>query len=154
MVCIGSSGSQVSIQSKSGSKVPPCVNVVVIAKLLRLVLLLCLEKVSILAGSFPLAFSDNPRSCSGTASSTDSAIDGARECVDAAIDFVSVSSSESSSSPMAKVPPSSGTSLNDGGLLVGLLSISIEGALADAGLRILASSVISLRNAAIRSNSD
>ena len=46
IVCIGRSGSQVSIQSKSGSKDPAFEKLVVIASALRLVLLLCLVNVS------------------------------------------------------------------------------------------------------------
>ena len=72
-----------------------------------------------LPGIFPRAFSDIPRNCVGTASSTLDDTDDAREgCsvgVDAAGVGLSSSDSSSSSSPIAKVPSSSGTSLSCGG---------------------------------------
>ena len=98
-------------------------------------MLFCRENDSCPAGILPLAFSDIPRSCRGTASSTEDAIEGVRELWadgdDCDWDGVGCSlwssSSESSSSPMAKVPPSSGTSLSDGVLAVcGLLTLSVE----------------------------
>lgn len=47
--------------------------------LFRLDMLFCREKDGWPAGILPLAFSDIPRSCKGTASSTEEAIDGFRE---------------------------------------------------------------------------
>jgi hypothetical protein len=82
-----------------------------------------LTHLGILPGIFPLAFSDIPLNCEGTASSTvddtddardiDDARDGSSVGVDAAGVRWSSSVSSSSSSPIAKVP-SSGTSLNAG----------------------------------------
>ena len=101
--------------------------------LLRLVILFCRENDGCPAGILPLAFSDMPRSCNGTASSIEEAMEGFRESWIDGDDCDGVdcsrcsSSSESSSSPTVKVPPSSGTSLSEGVLAVGgLLTLSIE----------------------------
>lgn len=94
-----------------------------------LALLVTREKDDVDAGIFPLAFSDMPPICKGSASSADSAIDVALELRDEAggVARVICSSSESSSSPIANAPPSSGTLLNDGALtLVGDLILSVE----------------------------
>ena len=83
-------------------------------------------------GILPLAFSDIPRSCSGTASSTEDETDGVRELWLDGVDCEGVgcnscSSSSESSSPIAKEPSSSGTLLRDGvRALAGLLKLSIE----------------------------
>lgn len=92
-------------------------------------MLFCLEKLYTPAGILPRAFSDMPRSCVGTASSTtDEARDGfslGSEC-----DGVGRSSSlSSSSSPIVNVPSSSGTLLNAGArecAVAGLLKLSTE----------------------------
>lgn len=94
-------------------------------------MLFCLEKFWEPAGILPRAFSDIPRSCVGTASSTfeiEDARDGfslGSEC-----DGVGRSSSlSSSSSPIVNVPSSSGTLLNAGGrecAVDGLLKLSAE----------------------------
>lgn len=101
--------------------------------LFRLDMLFCRENDGWPAGILPLAFSDIPRSCEGTASSTEEAIEGFRELWTDGDDCDGVdcsrcsSSSESSSSPIVKVPPSSGTSLSEGLLAVcGLLTLSKE----------------------------
>lgn len=101
--------------------------------LFKLDILFCRENDDWPAGILPLAFSDIPRSCRGTASSTEEAIEGFRESwadsddCDGVDCSVRSSSSESSSSPIVKVPPSSGTSLSEGVLAVcGLLTLSDE----------------------------
>ena len=102
--------------------------------LLMLDILLTREKVGVPTGIFPLAFSDIPRSCVGTASSTDDDIDGVREWLLGTEDSEWCtadswwsSASESSSSPIAKAPSSSGTLLNEGVLaLTGLRIVSME----------------------------
>ena len=101
--------------------------------LLRLVVLFWREKVVWPAGILPRAFSDIPRTCRGTASSIDDDTEGVREWWFEGEDCEGVgwsscsSSSESSSSPMANVPPSSGTLLSEGTLaLCGLLILSRE----------------------------
>lgn len=81
--------------------------------LLWLVILFCREKVGCPAGIFPRAFSDMPRSCKGTLSSTTEDMEGLRELwtdgdVWAGVFCPSCSSSESSSPPMAKGLFSSG----------------------------------------------
>lgn len=130
MVWSGSSGSQLSIHWAVGSNKPlwDCPEM---EYPLRLVMLFCLEKLWDPAGILPRAFSDMPRSCVGTASSTlemEDARDGfslGSEC-----DGVGRSSSlSSSSSPMVNVPSSSGTLLNAGGrewAMDGLLKLSNE----------------------------
>ena len=56
-------------------------------RLARLVVLFCLENDGWPAGIFPLAFSDMPRNCNGTASPADDAIDAALGlCADCAED--------------------------------------------------------------------
>lgn len=87
--------------------------------LIMLVMLLTRENDGWPTGSFPLAFSDIPRSCRGTASSMEE-MEGVREVWFDGEDWEEVgcipraSSSESSSSPTAKAPPSSGTLRNSG----------------------------------------
>jgi len=73
-------------QSEVGAKSVPVESTVTLW-LLRLVVLFCLEKDGCPAGIFPLAFSDIPLSCIGTASSTETSAeeetDGVREfCLD------------------------------------------------------------------------
>jgi len=83
-------------------------------------------------GCFPLAFSDIPRNCSGTASSTEEETEAVRELWFETDDCEGVgcwscSSLSESSSPIAKSPLSSGTPLSDGVLaLSGLLKLSTE----------------------------
>ena len=97
-----------------------------------LVILFTREKEGCPAGILPLAFSDMPRSWSGTASSTEEETEGVRELwLDGddceGVGCISCSSSSDSSSPMAKEPSSSGTLLRDGvRALTGLLMPSIE----------------------------
>lgn len=50
-----------------------------VAMLLRLVVLFCREKAGLPTGILPRAFSDIPRNCDGTVSSTDEAIDALLE---------------------------------------------------------------------------
>lgn len=82
-------------------------------RLLRLVVLFWRENAIWLAGSFPRAFSDMPRSWWGTLSSAEEATDGARESAGGGDDCDGVcgcvSSSSESSSPIANVVSSSGT---------------------------------------------
>lgn len=91
--------------------------------LLRLVVLFWREKDGWLAGILPRAFSDIPRSWVGSGSSVEET-EGVRELWADGDDCEGVgsscrsSSSESSSSPMANAPPSSGTLLK-----VGLLTL-------------------------------
>lgn len=77
----------------------------------RLVVLLCRENEAP-AGILPLAFSDIPRSCSGTASSIEEDTDGVRDITADESDGVGFavpsSSSESSSSPIENALFSSG----------------------------------------------
>ena len=102
--------------------------------LVTLDILFTREKVGVPIGIFPLAFSDMPRSCVGTELSIEESTDGVRECRFEAEDMDgcstklwSSSTSESSSSPIAKAPPSSGTLLRVGVMaLVGLLRTSAE----------------------------
>ena len=143
----GSSGSQVSIWGLSVTRISPqdALQLThgaegtkpfipdIILWLLRLDILFCRENDGWPAGILPLAFSDIPRSCKGTASSTEEAIEGFRESwtdgddCDGADCSRCSSSSESSSSPIVKVPPSSGTSLSEVVLAVcGLLRVSDE----------------------------
>lgn len=80
------------------------------------------ENVGFPAGILPRAFSDMPRSCTGTASSieehTDAALDATRSIGEDRSDCAGVgfcsSSVSSSSSPMANVASSSGTPLRVG----------------------------------------
>ena len=129
MVCKGSVGSQESIQRAVGSK-PDVGDEIVAAWLFRLVVLFCRENEGCPAGILPRAFSDMPRNCVGNGSSVDEEIDAVRELWVEGDDCEGVrsiscsSSSDSSSSPMVKAPPSSGTSLK-----VGILALS--------GLRVL-----------------
>ena len=132
MVCNGKVGSQESIQWAVGSK-PEVGDEMVAAWLFRLVVLFCREKEGWPAGILPRAFSDMPRSCVGSGSSFDDEIDAFRESWAEGDDCEGVwsipcsSSSESSSSPTANAPPSSGTSLNVGVLaLDGLRILSTE----------------------------
>jgi hypothetical protein len=105
-----------------------------VAKLLRLVMLFCREKVGWPTGIFPRAFSDMPLSCIGTDSSMDDAIDALLEapevdCIgDCGTSAEGVSSaSESSSSPIANALFSSGTLPSVGVReTVGLLILSSE----------------------------
>lgn len=79
--------------------------------LVWLVILFCREKDGCPAGIFPRAFSDMPRSCSGTLSSIVDAADGRRElCTDGDVCTGVLGSpcSSSDSSPMAKGVCSSG----------------------------------------------
>ena len=115
-----------------GSK-PEVGDEMVAAWLFRLVVLFCRENEGWLAGILPRAFSDMPRNCVGNGSSADEEIDAVREVWAEGDDCEGVrsmscsSSSDSSSSPMAKAPPSSGTSLNVGVLaLSGLRMLSME----------------------------
>lgn len=86
------------------------------------------------AGNLPRAFSDMPRSCVGSCSSVDEEIEGVLElwaesedCDGVGINSRSSSFSESSSSPMAKASPSSGTLLNAGVLMLwGLRGLSMK----------------------------
>lgn len=122
-------------QSELGEKSVPIENTVALW-LFRLVVLFCLENDGCPAGIFPLAFSDMPRSCIGTASSTETSTeeetDGVREfCLDGddcdGVGWRLSSSSESSSSPMANAVLSSGTLLSVGVLLLaGLRALSLE----------------------------
>ena len=111
-----------------GTKPEPMVGVD--GTLCTLFMLLTLENERLFAGSLPLAFSDIPLSCVGTVSSIDEDLEGVFEgrCHDCDATCASCSSSSgSSSSPMAKLPLSSGTSLRLGLLtLVGLRTLSIE----------------------------
>lgn len=132
MVCKGREGSQESIQRAVGSK-PEVGDEMVAAWLFRLVVLFCRENEGWPAGILPRAFSDMPRSCAGNGSSVDEEIDAVRELWAEGDDCEGVrsiscpSSSDSSSSPMANAPPSSGTSLNVGVLaLSGLRMLSTE----------------------------
>jgi hypothetical protein len=84
-----------------------------------------------LPGIFPRAFSDIPRICVGTASSTLEDTEPAREGCSVGVDTAGVghssSVSSSSSSPIAKVPSSSGTSLSAGARAeTGLLRLSAD----------------------------
>lgn len=104
-----------------------------VARLLKLLVLFCLEKEGAPTGIFPLAFSDMPRSCRGTVSSAAEPTEAVRELLpDCAGERrcgvrLSSSSPESSSSPMLNALFSSGTLLNVGGRLeMGLLRLSIE----------------------------
>lgn len=77
-------------------------------------MLFCRENDGWPAGILPRAFSDIPRSWRGTLSSIDDETDGVREVRSdgddwAGVSCPSASSSESSSSPIANVPSSSGT---------------------------------------------
>ena len=132
MVCKGRVGSQESIQWAVGSK-PELGDEMVAAWLFRLVVLFCRENEGWPAGILPRAFSDMPRNCVGNGSSVDEEIDAVRESWAEGDDCEGVrsiscsSSSESSSSPMANAPPSSGTSLKVGVLaLSGLRMLSTE----------------------------
>ena len=132
MVCSGRVGSQESIQWAVGSK-PEVGDEMVAAWLFRLVVLFCREKEGWPAGILPRAFSDMPRSCVGSESSFDEETDASRELWAEGDDWEGVrsiscsSSSDSSSSPTANAPPSSGTSLNVGVLaLSGLRMLSTE----------------------------
>lgn len=132
MVCKGKVGSQESIQWAVGSK-PEVGNEMVAAWLFRLVVLFCRENEGWPAGILPRAFSDMPRTCAGNGSSVDEESDAVRESWAEGDDCEGVrsiscsSSSESSSSPMANAPPSSGTLLNVGVLaLSGLRTLSTE----------------------------
>lgn len=96
--------------------------------------LFCLENDGTPAGILPLAFSDMPLICVGTASSTLTTED-ARDGFSLGLDWAGVGlsswslSSSSSSSPIAKVASSSGTSLSVGVLgcaTVGLRRLSTE----------------------------
>jgi hypothetical protein len=115
----GSSGSQESIQNVVGVKpVGPVVRTGD-ATLLddTLVVLFWREKDDEPTGILPRAFSDMPRSWIGMLSSADEATDGVRELRKEGDDWEGVgwlrSSSESSESPIANVPSSSGTSERD-----------------------------------------
>ena len=132
IVCNGSVGSQESIQRAVGSK-PEVGDEMVTAWLFRLVVLFCRENEGWPAGILPRAFSDMPRNCVGNGSSIDEEPDAVRELWVEGDDCEGVrsiscsSSSDSSSSPMANAPPSSGTSLNVGVLaLSGLRVLSTE----------------------------
>ena len=100
--------------------------------LVRLVVLFCREKEIWPAGILPRAFSDMPRSCVGRGSSVNEETEGVLElCIEGedcrGVGSSSLSSSESSSSPMAKAPSSSGTLLSFGDLApCGLRVLSIE----------------------------
>lgn len=128
IVCSGNSGSQLSIHCDVGSNCPvwdwPDTEYP-----LRLLMLFCLEKLCTPAGILPRAFSDMPRSCVGTASST---TEEAREGFSLGSDCDGVgrsSSLSSSSSPIVNVPSSSGTLLNAGArecVVAGLLKLSTE----------------------------
>lgn len=95
-------------------------------------MLFCLEKLCVPAGILPLAFSDMPRSCVGTASSRLDTTEPARDGFSLGSECEGVgrsSSLSSSSSPIVNVPSSSGTLLNPGGRecpMVGLLKLSAE----------------------------
>lgn len=104
-----------------------------VARLLKLLVLFCLEKEGAPTGIFPLAFSDIPRSCNGTDSSAAELMDAVLELLPDCIGErrcgvrLSSSSPESSSSPMLNALFSSGTLLSVGGrLLIGLLRLSME----------------------------
>ncbi len=132
MVCKGRVGSQESIQRAVGSK-PEIGDEMVAAWLFKLVVLFCRENEGWPAGILPRAFSDIPRNCVGNGSSVDEEIDAVRELWVEGDDCEGVrsiscsSSSDSSSSPMANAPPSSGTSLSVGVLaLRGLRTLSTE----------------------------
>lgn len=132
IVCKGSVGSQESIQWAVGSK-PEVGDEMVAAWLFRLVVLFCRENEGWPAGILPRAFSDMPRNCVGSGSSVDEEIDAVRELWAEGDDCEGVrsiscsSSSDSSSSPMANAPPSSGTLLKVGVLaLSGLRMLSTE----------------------------
>ena len=131
IVCRGSSGSQLSIQCVDGSKLP-VIDWPAAEWLPKLVVLFCLEKAGTPAGILPLAFSDMPLTCVGTASST-SATEEAREGFSLGLDWAGVGLSSwslsSSSSPMANVESSSGTLLSVGVfgcVTVGLRKLSTE----------------------------
>ena len=103
------------------------------------------------AGSLPRAFSDMPRNCIGTASSIEE-IDAVLDCWPDGEECDGVgcmvcSSSESSSSPTVKAPPSSGTLLREGDrVLPGLRRLSIELVCARRkGLKVLDPSAASFR---------
>ena len=132
MVCRGKVGSQESIQWAVGLK-PDVGDEMVAAWLFRLVMLFCRENEGWPAGILPRAFSDIPRNCVGSGSSVDEDMEAVRELWAEGDDCEGVrsiscsSSSDSSSSPMANVPPSSGTLLNVGVLaLSGLRTLSTE----------------------------
>lgn len=104
-----------------------------VVRLLRLLVLFCLEKEGVPTGIFPLAFSDIPRNWRGTASSaaepTDAVLELLPDCTGERRWGVRLSSSspESSSSPILKALCSSGTLLKVGVRLeIGLLRLSIE----------------------------
>ena len=131
-MCKGSVGSQESIQRAVGSKLEVG-DEMVAAWLFRLVVLFCRENEGWPAGILPRAFSDMPRNCVGNGSSADEESEAVRELWADGDDCEGVrsiscsSSSDSSSSPMAKAPPSSGTSLKVGVLaLIGLRMLSTE----------------------------
>lgn len=91
------------------------------------------EKVGVPAGILPRAFSDIPRSCRGTSSSACEATDDDREGCSLGLEGAGVgrssSSLSSSSSPIANVESSSGTSRRADSLgwaVVGLLMLSTE----------------------------
>ena len=107
-----------------------------VAMLLRLVVLFWRENAGFPTGIFPRAFSDMPLSCKGTDSSTDDAMEALLDAPegdckgDCGVGAPCCSSlSDSSSSPIAKAPFSSGTLLKVGVRdRVGLLTLSIESA--------------------------
>jgi len=86
IVCKGSSGCQLSIHSADAWKPPFMFIVATGVRLCKLVMLFVLDRRGAPTGIFPRAFSDMPRSCSGTVSSIDD-IDAALElfidCADA-----------------------------------------------------------------------
>ena len=108
--------------------------------LARLVMLFWREKVVCPTGILPRAFSDMPRNCVGTVSSTDEAIDALRdatreppgggECTGDVVcggGLVSSASDSSSSLPIAKALFSSGTLPSDGvRAAVGLRKLSMD----------------------------
>lgn len=125
----------------SGVKNSFAPNIGVALTLLTLVMLFCREKVGWPTGILPRAFSDIPRNCNGTESSTDEAIDALRDAPrdppdggDCTGDFgcggglvASASESSSSSLPMAKALFSSGTLPNEGvRAAVGLRRLSVD----------------------------
>lgn len=105
-----------------------------VARPLMLDMLFWREKVGLPTGILPRAFSDMPRTCVGTDSSMEEAIDAAREalgcdctgdCGESSV--CGSSASESSSSPIAKALFSSGTLPRVGVReTVGLLRLSME----------------------------
>jgi hypothetical protein len=94
--------------------------------------LFCREKAGCPTGLLPLAFSDMPRNCSGTDSSSDDAMDALRDAIEGDCGVacgVASSASESSSSPIAKALFSSGTLVSVGVRgVMGLRKLSIESA--------------------------